>query len=288
MSMKFYQVDVFADGPYKGNPLAVFPDGNGLTTVQMQTIAREMNLSETSFVTRVDGDGYDVRIFTPAEELPFAGHPTIGTVWLLEHIGAIKGAQIVQTSSGGETPLTLEDGVWWFEREGWADPNLADQKPDSSAALAGALGLQTDDIGLDSVEFGRSGRLMPAFSDAGLSQLMVPVRDLETLARCRPSVGLLKDAGGMGAYCFTAETNGSLRARGFWPGVGVEEDPATGSACAALGIYLADRLRSIELRVRQGVEMGRPSVINMRASDGRVSIGGQCELIFEGTLTTLP
>jgi trans-2,3-dihydro-3-hydroxyanthranilate isomerase len=288
MSMKFYQVDVFADGPYKGNPLAVFPDGNGLTTVQMQTIAREMNLSETSFVTRVDGDGYDVRIFTPAEELPFAGHPTIGTVWLLEHIGAIKGAQIVQTSSGGETPLTLEDGVWWFEREGWADPNLADQKPDSSAALAGALGLQTDDIGLDSVEFGRSGRLMPAFSDAGLSQLMVPVRDLETLARCRPSVGLLKDAGGMGAYCFTAETNGSLRARGFWPGVGVEEDPATGSACAALGIYRADRLRSIELKVRQGVEMGRPSVINMRASDGRVSIGGQCELIFEGTLTTLP
>ena len=288
MSMKFYQVDVFADGPYKGNPLAVFPDGNGLTTVQMQAIAREMNLSETSFVTRVDGDGYDVRIFTPAEELPFAGHPTIGTVWLLEHIGAIKGEKILQTSSGGETPLTFEEGVWWFERTGWADPNLEDQRPESTAALASALALDRDDIGLDAAEFGRAGRLMPAFADAGLSQLMVPVRDLETLGRCRPSVGLLKDAGGMGAYCFTAETGNSLRARGFWPGVGVEEDPATGSACAALGIYLADRLRSIGMKVRQGVEMGRPSVMDMRAADGRVSIGGACELIFEGTLKALP
>jgi trans-2,3-dihydro-3-hydroxyanthranilate isomerase len=288
MSMKFYQVDVFADGPYEGNPLAVFPDGHGFTTAQMQAIAQEMNLSETSFVTRVDGDGYDVRIFTPEEELPFAGHPTIGTVWLLEHIGAIKGEKILQASSGGETPLTFEEGVWWFERSGWADPNLEDQRPQSTAALAAALGLDRDDIGLDAAEFGRSGRLMPAFSDAGLSQLMVPVKDLETLGRCRPSVGLLKDAGGMGAYCFTAETGGSLRARGFWPGVGVEEDPATGSACAALGIYLADRLRNIGMKVRQGVEMGRPSVMDMRASDGRVSIGGACELIFEGTLTALP
>ena len=288
MSMKFYQLDVFADGPYKGNPLAVFPDVDGLSTAQMQAIAREMNLSETSFVTRVDGDGYDVRIFTPVEELPFAGHPTIGTAWLLEHIGSIKGAATIQRSAAGVTPLTLDEGVWWFERAGWADPNLEDSRPDSTSALAGALGLAEDDIGLDAIEFGRSGHLMPAFSDAGLSQLIVPVKDLDVLARCRPSVGLLKDAGGMGAYCFTAETSGSLRARGFWPGVGVDEDPATGSACAALGIYLADRLRSIELKVRQGVEMGRPSVMHMRASTGQTSIGGACELIFEGSLQSLP
>lgn len=286
--MKFYQVDVFADGPYKGNPLAVFPDGDGLSTAQMQAIAREMNLSETSFVTNVDGDGYDVRIFTPVEELPFAGHPTIGTAWLLEHTGAIKGTSTVQRSAGGNTPLTLDDGAWWFEREGWADPNLEDSKPRSTGMLASALGLEEEDIGLDATDFGRSGRLMPAYSDAGLSQLMVPVRDLETLARCRPSVGLLRAAGGMGAYCVTAEDKHTLRARGFWPGVGIEEDPATGSACAALGIYLADRLRSVDLVVRQGVEMGRPSVINMRAGAGRVSIGGTCVLIFEGALQALP
>ena len=288
MSVKFYQVDVFADGPYKGNPLAVFPDGEGLSTLQMQAIAREMNLSETTFVTRVDGNSYDVRIFTPAEELPFAGHPTIGTAWVLTHIGAVKGASVVQHSSAGETRLTLTDDVWWFERTGWADPNLADSKPESTAALANALGLTKNEIGLDAEEFGRAGRLMPAFSDAGLSQLMVPVRDLRSLERCRPSVGLLKDAGGMGAYCFTAETGRGLRARGFWPGVGVEEDPATGSACAALGIYLADRLRSIDLTVRQGVEMGRPSTIEMRASTGEVSIGGRCALVFEGSLHALP
>src|SRR5688500_11573675 len=129
----------------------------------MQAIAREMNLSETSFVTNVDGDGYDVRIFTPKEELPFAGHPTIGTVWLLEHIGAVKGNVAVQRSGAGDTPLALRDGLWWFERSGWSDPNLEESRPDSTTALADALNIKETDIGLDAEEFGRAGRLLPAF-----------------------------------------------------------------------------------------------------------------------------
>ena len=288
MGMKFYQVDVFAEEPFKGNPLAVFPDGEGLTSAQMQAIAREMNLSETTFVTGVHGNSYAVRIFTPEEELPFAGHPTLGTAWLLHHLGAIKGAETIQTSPGGQTTLVLKDDAWWFERTGWADPNLADDKPESTAALADALGLREIEIGLDAADFGRSGRLMPAFADAGLTQLMVPVADLDVLKRCRPSVSLLKDAGGLGAFCFTAESNGILRARGFWPGVGVEEDPATGSACAALGLYLADRLMNVELTIRQGVEMGRPSVIELSATNGSASIGGACVLVLEGELRALP
>lgn len=288
MKKKFYQVDVFAERPYEGNPLAIFPDAHGLSHAQMQAIAREMNLSETAFVTGVNGNSYAVRIFTPEEELPFAGHPTIGTAWLLHHLGAIKGAETIQQSSGGATPLFLRDDVWWFERTGWADPNLADVKPESTAALADALDLSVADVGLDAAGFGRSGTLMPAFADAGLTQLMVPVTDLDALKRCRPSVGLLRDAGGLGAFCFTAESTGTLRARGFWPGVGIEEDPATGSACAALGLYLADRLMSVDLTIKQGVEMGRPSVIEMSATNGSASIGGACVLVLEGELQALP
>ncbi|MBW3595495.1 MAG: PhzF family phenazine biosynthesis protein [Actinobacteria bacterium] len=286
--MRFFQVDVFAEGPYTGNPLAVFPGAGDLTGPQMQAIAREMNLSETSFVIAVDRDGYDARIFTPQEELPFAGHPTIGTAWLLEHVGAISGSSIVQRTAAGDTPLTRRDGLWWFERDGKAEADVDETKPGTSAALAGALAISEEEIGLEAREFGRPGRLLPAYSDSGLSQLMVPVKNVEALARCSPRLDLLAEIGGMGAYCVTAERAGYLRTRGFWPGVGVGEDPATGSACAALGVYLADRLGDVDLQVTQGIEMGRPSAMKMRASKGRASIGGACALIFEGTLQALP
>lgn len=286
--MRFFQLDVFAEGPYKGNPLAAFLDAGDLGVEQMQAIAREMNLSETSFVTNVDADGYDVRIFTPQEELPFAGHPTIGTAWLLAHLGMLSGDKTVQRSAAGETPLELRDGIWWLERTGSAGPDLHETKPTFVGALAKGLGLSDGDIGLDARELGRSGRLMPAFSDAGLSQLMVPVTGVDVLGRCSVSAGELMQAAEMGAYVVTAERPGYLRARGFWPGVGIAEDPATGSACAGLGIFLADRLGDIDLVVMQGVEMNRPSVMKVRAREGKVSIGGECALVFEGTLQALP
>ena len=286
--MRFFQLDVFAQNPYQGNPLAVFPKAGDLSTQQMQSIAREMNLSETSFVTAADSDGYDVRIFTPQEELPFAGHPTIGTAWLLAHSGAISGTSATQRSAAGATPLRLREGLWWFERTGSAENDIETTSPGTSAAVATALGLGEEDIGLEASELGGRGRLSPALSDAGLAQLMVPVRDVETLERCSPRSDLLKGVAGMGAYCVTAERVGYLRARGFWPAVGVDEDPATGSACAALGVYLADRLGEVDLQVTQGVEMGRRSVMRMHASPGRVSIGGACALIFEGVLQALP
>lgn len=286
--MRFFQLDVFAQNPYQGNPLAVFPEAGGLSAQQMQSIAREMNLSETSFVTAVDGDGYDVRIFTPQDELPFAGHPTIGTAWLLAHLGVISGTSTTQRSAAGPTPLTQREGLWWFERPGTASNDIDTTRPGTSADLATALGLVEQDIGLEASELGGAGRLLPALSDAGLSQLMVPVKDVGTLERCSPRADLLKEVAGMGAYCVTAERAGYLRARGFWPGVGIDEDPATGSACAALGVYLADRVGEVDLQVTQGVEMGRRSVMRMHASTGRVSIGGACALIFKGVLQSLP
>jgi len=277
--MEFLQVDVFTDHPYEGNPLAVFPDAGSLSGEQMQSIAREMNLSETAFVTGAHGDGYEVRIFTPASELEFAGHPTIGTTWALRHLGRLEGDVAIQRSAAGETTVRRSGDSLWFERSGSAEPDREDR-----AALASALGIEPSDIGFswDGTE------LAPAFADAGLQQLMVPLKDVGVLGRSSPDPGLLAEAGLGGAYCFAPSAPGELRARGYWPGFGVMEDPATGSAAAGLGIYLADRLGVVDVSVIQGVEMDRPCHMGLRSEEGRVAVGGECRLVLEGRLTTLP
>ncbi|MDQ3939794.1 MAG: PhzF family phenazine biosynthesis protein [Actinomycetota bacterium] len=288
--MDFYQLDVFADRRYRGNQLAVFPDAGEFTKEQMQTVASEMNLSETAFVMAADRDSYSVRFFTPAEELPFAGHPTIGTAWLLRRLERVTADKITQRSPAGETPVEVRGELLWFTRRGGAEPDLATHDETSTRKVAEALGLAPDDIGLEARELGRPGHLLPSFSDAGFRQLMVPLASHGALVRCAPRTELLKalGTGTEGAYCFTGERAGGLRARGFFPGVGISEDPATGSAAAALGIYLADRVGDIDLEVVQGVEIGRPSRIHMKARSGEVSIGGRCAFIFSGDLEELP
>jgi trans-2,3-dihydro-3-hydroxyanthranilate isomerase len=286
--MDFVQVDVFADGPYSGNPLAVFPDGGDLSKDQMQTIASEMNLSETTFVTDIKDGGYDVRIFTPREELPFAGHPTLGTAWVLRESGRISGDAVEQRSAAGPTAVTFEGDLVWLRRSGTVDPDHEESRPQHHAELAAALGVEPSDIGLEARELGRSGRLRPAFAEAGVSILMAPVKDLEVLKRCFGGPSLIDVTPGSGAYCFTAVQAGRLRARGFFPGVGVAEDPATGAAAAALGVYLADRIGPTRVEIAQGVEMGRPSKILLDAHADHVRVGGRCEHILEGHLSRLP
>ena len=286
--MDFVQVDVFAENAYQGNALAVFPDGGSLTREQMQSIAREMNLSESTFVTSVARDSYDVRIFTPTSELPFAGHPTIGTAWVLRHKGSLTADRAIQRSPGGETSLTASGDTWSFRRQGSSEPDLHETSPELVGKIARALGLDLSDIGLEAREMGRPGRLMPAYADAGLRQLLVPLTDTESLGRAQPNAALLSDLDPFGAYCFTATGAGMLQARGFWPGLGIIEDPATGSAAASLGLYLAEHLGDIELRVRQGLEMGRPSLIQLTATHGEVSVGGGCRLVLRGSLEALP
>lgn len=285
--MEFFQVDVFAGSPYSGNPLAVFPDANGLSTSQMQRIALEMNLSETTFVTAVEREGYSVRIFTPGSELPFAGHPTIGTAWLLRYIEKLSGERFVQSSQAGETEISAAGEELWFERTGRVEPDLGREDSDGEGGIAAALGLEPADIGFDAGDLGGSERLGAALSDAGVEQLMVPVRDDSTLGRCSPRSELTA-VHPMGVYCFTSLGVGRLGARGFFPAVGVMEDPATGSAAAGLGLYLGDRIGGGSFEIEQGREMGRPSRILMRSQPGKVSIGGRCELILKGELETLP
>lgn len=286
MTVDFTQVDVFAESAYSGNPLAVFHDADDLDARQMQSIAREMSLSETSFVLSAARDAYEVRIFTPESELPIAGHPTLGTAWTLLDKGIVKGDELTQTSPAGTTKVTVHGDLVWMERPGIAEPDLEASDPTALDDIARALRIDASKLGLEAREIGRSGRLRPAFADAGLRQLMVPVADVDTLRRCSPPWGLT--VADLGTYCFTAIGAGRVQARGLWPSLGIVEDPATGSAAAGLGLYLADRLGDIEIEVFQGEEIGRPSRIFVRAKPRLVRVGGRCVPVFEGALKSLP
>lgn len=286
--MRFVHVDVFGEQPYRGNALAVFLDAVAVSGPQMQEIAREMNLSESAFVTNVESGRYDVRIFTPCAELPFAGHPTLGTAWALRELELATEDELVQRSAAGETRVHFDEGLVSFSRKGTVEADLDGRLHDVCAELGRALGLSESDIALDTGALGRSGTLGPVRAEAGVKQLLVPVRDLQALQRISVRADLLSDLDSFGAFCFTATGPGQIRARGFWPGAGISEDPATGSAAAALGLFLADRLGAIDLQIDQGVEMGRPSVLHVEAVPGQVRVAGRCHMVLEGGLQVLP
>lgn len=282
--MEIHLVSVFVESdPFReGNPLAVALPQGDLPKARMQTVARTLGLSETTFVTEVDEDSYSVRIFTPEQELDFAGHPTLGTAWTLRRAGLLSEREVQQRSRAGETRVWFEDDKVWFERPGAAEEDLEQRETDAARRVADALGLTSDRIGLEARELGRSGHLRPAFADTGLRQFMVPVRDAEALREARPHEEKLRELAGTGAYVFTATGAGTVSARGFWGPVGVPEDPATGSAAAGLGIYLADRIGDIRFEIAQGVDMGRPCRIMVAGSAGRARVGGRCGPILSG------
>lgn len=279
MKAAYLVVDVFTDRPLAGNPLAVFPDGHDLPSELYQPIARELNLSETVFVTRIGDDGYDARIFTPAAEMAFAGHPTLGTAWTLRHLGRIEGPRTVQHTAAGATPVSLALDTVWLERTGTVGADI-----DDVSFIAPALGLGHTEVGFNAGMLGFERRwLAPAFADAGVEQLMVPVADAPTLAKMRPRPEMA-DLSGDGIYCFTAIAPTRIKARFFARGLGIDEDPATGSAAAGLGLYLAERLGDVAFDISQGAEVGRPSTLMVDTSRGRVRVGGTVVLAGEGEL----
>lgn len=280
MEARYVVVDVFTDRPLAGNALAVFPDGHTIPENLMQAIAREMNLSETVFVTSVEGDFYQSRIFTPSSEMPFAGHPTLGTAWTLCHLGRINGPRAVQRTAAGDTPVSLALDTVWLERTGAVGEDIED-----ASFIAPALGLSEFDIGFNAGMLGFDRMwLAPAFANAGIEQLMVPIADAMTLAKMHPTAEA-GDLVGNGIYCFTALAPTRIKARFFAAGIGVVEDPATGSAAANLGLYLADRLGDLAFDISQGAEIARPSVLQVDTARGRVRVGGQVVRVGEGTLT---
>ena len=277
MPARYRLVDVFAREPLAGNALAVFPDPGSVEPSRMQRIAREMNLSETTFVTGVSADGYDVRIFTPTEEMPFAGHPTLGTAWVLRELGAVAGERVTQRSPAGETPVEFDGDRVRLERTG----SVSDDIDDVSETLD-ALGVSHDRLGFDATELGGATiRLLPAIADPAVPLLMLPIGSPDVLAALSApmSLGVLK-----GVYCFAPLGRGRIKARFFGSGFGVVEDPATGMAAAALGLYLGARVGTLSVEIEQGVEIGRPSFIAVDASPDRSRVSGEVHLVAEATL----
>jgi trans-2,3-dihydro-3-hydroxyanthranilate isomerase len=288
MRRRFATLDVFTDRRFAGNPLAVVLDAEALDAAAMQAIAREFNHPETVFVFAPADPAHRarVRIFTPARELPFAGHPTVGTAVLLG-LRDGGGRDIVLEEGIGAVRCTLESTSNDRGSARFAIPQLPTEvgPPADVATIAAALTLAPSDI---------EGR--PAQWSAGIPLTFVPIASLAAIARCRPALAKFDAAFGAGAavYVFcneTVEPGHHFHARMFAPGMGVPEDPATGSAAAAFAGVLASRLSdgTHALTIEQGYEMGRPSLIRLTAemAAGRLvsaSIGGNAVVATEGTI----
>jgi trans-2,3-dihydro-3-hydroxyanthranilate isomerase len=295
MRRRFATLDVFTRDRFSGNPLAVVLDSEGLSEAAMQAITREFNLSETVFVLPPAdrANRAKVRIFTPGAELPFAGHPTVGTAVLLASDDAGAGTFVLEEGIG---PVTCHverraDGAGHAR---FALPRLPQHVGDlgDAAEVAAALGLELDDLGCDGFE--------PGFWSAGVAFAMVPVRGLDAAARARPDTGRWEKAFGAkrttGAFVFCAETmekGSAFHARMFAPLMGVAEDPATGSAAAAFAGLVTRTVAQSDgdhtFVIEQGFEMGRPSLIalSITTEGGRLvkaMIGGEAVRVSEGII----
>jgi trans-2,3-dihydro-3-hydroxyanthranilate isomerase len=300
MLVRYFTVDVFTDHAFGGNPLAVFPDASGIPEALLAPIAREFNYSETTFVLPPQNPRHTrrVRIFTPGGELPFAGHPTLGTAHVLASIGEIPiDGEVIRATfeeAVGPVPVTIrvERGAPVFAQLAAAQLPEAGPAPPSRDDLARVLSLQPADL-LD-------GEWAPQAISCGVPFVFVPLRNREALGRARVRgeawEACLRGRWASKLYVFSRDPEGprsDIRARMFAPGIGVAEDPATGGACVALGGYLGWRdpraTETLTWTVEQGFEMGRPSLLYVEADkrEGRIEavrVGGRSVLLCEGTM----
>lgn len=293
MDHRFFTLDVFTTTRFQGNPLAVITDGDGLSGDQMLAIAREMNLSETVFVQKPTEDRAlaRLRIFTTKEELKLAGHPVIGTWFLLAELGVVPaqegGVHVLQQTGAGILPVEIRfkdarpQRVTMTQKEASFKPSKIDTKK-----LAAALGLTHKDL---------HPKLPLEFVSTGIFNLMVPLRNRAALAKIQMNIvemaRLLGKQGAL-AYCFAVGANHSVYARGMMPWE-LYEDAATGSAAGSLGAYLVKHGLAgagHTLQITQGVEMGRPSQIEVEVSEtGKKLIprvSGAAVKVFEGVIRT--
>jgi trans-2,3-dihydro-3-hydroxyanthranilate isomerase len=300
MRISFEQVDVFTDRPFAGNPLCVVPDGSGLSTEEMQAVAQEMNLSETTFVLPPTDPqaAYWMRIFTPAREIPFAGHPSIGTAYVLARAGRFPlrepVTRVFQQVGVGTLPLDIEVSA------GRPGRVVMTQGTPAFGGAARDVTPLAEALGLDPMRLARS-RLPIQVVSTGIGHLMVALPDLAALGAIRPNPTtlnrVLREAGALGCYAFSLgspQDEVLARARMFAPEAGVPEDPATGSAAGPLGAYLAvhgilprDRESFV---IEQGVEMGRPSRIwvgverDAAGMPTAIRVGGSTVPVIAGTI----
>ena len=269
-SYTFRLLNVFAiaGDPFSGNPLAVFEDARGLTGEQMQAIARQINLSETTFIFPGGRASARVRIFTPSFEMPFAGHPTLGTAHVVRSLHH-AGDKLTLEMGAGIIPVTAHDNRWELHA------NAARTHPIEAAheELAKMLGLDVADIGE-----------RPLWVDTGNEQLIIPLRSVAAVGRASPDIKLMAQhffsptSGASMAYVWAQDEVGEIVSRFFFPKTGsIVEDPATGSACANLGGWFVANGEALPFQrlIHQGAAVGRPSLLGLRADqDGRIFVSG--------------
>jgi trans-2,3-dihydro-3-hydroxyanthranilate isomerase len=303
-SLKFYQADVFTAQPFGGNPVAIFPEAQGLTDDELQQIAREMNLSETVFVFPPSDPAAVVRlrIFTPTQEIPFAGHPVVGAMHVLAQLGLIATPEpvtrVVQECNIGCFPVELltRDGKVMRVVMTQPVPQFLERIDDMEDLykVAAALGIPKHTI--------TDTKWTLEVVSTGLPVLIVPVRTLTAVRSINPDPSAIVDLcgrfGANGIMAFTTvtvEPFSNVHARMFAPAIGIPEDPATGSASGALGAYLVqNKIVNVEPKteivIEQGYEVERPSRILVQVEmDGEaietVKVGGQCVMVVEGSLS---
>ncbi len=295
MRYRYFICDVFTDAPFGGNPLAVLPDAQGLDPDRMQRIAREFNFSESTFVLPPEAAGdRRVRIFTPKVEVPFAGHPNIGTAFVLATSGELDGRDsVIFEETAGPVPVSIHrdsDTGGGIRCELAAPESLTLGGPVSVEHVAAALSLAPGDLVTDTHP--------PQAASVGLPFIMVELPDTATLARARIDLAAFETIAAQGLapdilMYVREDGHYDIRARMFAPLDGVPEDPATGSANCALAAMLAHYAPGTDgdfhWRILQGAEMGRPSVLEARArkSAGAVTdswIGGHSVMFAEGWL----
>jgi len=287
MGLPFFIVDVFAERKYAGNQLAVVLDAGGLSGDEMQDITREFGFSETSFVLSRDAPdgGYPVRIFTPGGEVPFAGHPTLGTAAVIHNeLLSPETRDVSLDLAAGRIPVTLGDVLWMRQL-----PPIFGDTLDRSL-VAPALGLEQSDLD-------RNHPIQTV--STGLPAVIIPLKNLDALKRCRLDRERYRElaevAGSPNLYAFCPEPHeaaNDLAARMFADDLGVPEDPATGSAAGCLAAYLAEHRYlgdgDVDARLEQGYEIGRPSLLHLHAeksSDGTtVEVGGKVKMVARGEL----
>jgi trans-2,3-dihydro-3-hydroxyanthranilate isomerase len=273
-AFRYVVADVFTDAPLTGNQVAVFTDARDLPEEQLQPLARELNLSETVFVYPPAADGHArIRIFTPAVELPFAGHPTLGAAFVLAQ--PMQLVEIRLETGRGTVPVQLE-------REGpqitfgWMQQPLPTIEPFPEQPLLTALGLERSELPVE-------------LYDNGVRHVYVTLASRDAVAALRPDFGALLELGTICVNCFAGEGE-RWKTRMFAPSAGVQEDPATGSAAGPLALHLARHGRVAwgdEIQIEQGAEIARPSLLHARVDGSAddvesVQVGGSAVVVARG------
>jgi len=273
-------LNVFTDGdnPFSGNPLCVFEDAEGLSDNDMQALARQLNLSETTFITPgTVGVSANVRIFTPSYEMPFAGHPTLGTAYVVRELSS-AGDSVLLRMPAGDIPVRVADDMWTLQ----ANAPVSYRVDVSHSDLTAMIGLPADRVAAE-----------PLWVDTGTIQLILPLRSAEDVRDASADPGLLakfatRPDGETLVYLWAPTGPDTIESRLFFTqGHSVIEDPATGSACANLGgWFVANGQRGLRRRIHQGSAIGRPSILDLAVlDDDTILVSGAVREVGRGVFT---